>query len=211
MIAYGKKIIKENLMNYFKSKEGYAKEKIGIDYYFAYRTDSREYGFSVKGCLILTDYFVIELNSVTSSYICDYFKRKIMKKKLILFILLTIVQYTAAQKMKYGIFAFSKGVVETGEILEPARQFFIEAILDGNELIWGKEKIFSLYNKTERNNGFNSIISYEAVDNKNQRCYIYFMRDDTQQSSFKDIILITYENDKVGYYFNSREPEILNK
>ena len=61
MNAYDKKTIKQNLINYLRSKENYRKWKVPISSHFAYIANSTEQGFKMKEALILDDNMVIEL------------------------------------------------------------------------------------------------------------------------------------------------------
>lgn len=134
-----------------------------------------------------------------------------MKKKIIVLFLLSLLShFSIAQTLKYGIFASCQGYVKTGKLIDSPKQLFIDAILDKNTFSLGNDKKYSLYNKVEKVNGFNTTISYDAVDNKNQRCNICFFKDDTQQSFLKNMILIVYENNEIGCFFSSREPETIN-
>lgn len=130
-----------------------------------------------------------------------------MKKIFIAFLLLIFSHFSVAQKLKYGIFASCQGYVKTGKLIDSPKQFFIDAILDKHTFMFENSKKYTLYNKKEKVNGFNTTISYDAIDETNQRCNIYFYQDNTKQSSLKNMILIVYENSEIGYYFNSREPE----
>lgn len=132
-----------------------------------------------------------------------------MKKSFIIYLLLISSHFSIAQELKYGIFASCQGYVKTGKLIDSPKQVFIDAILNKNTFKFGDNKKYTLYNKVEKVDGFNSTISYDAIDNNNQRCNIYFFQDNTKQLSLRNMILIAYENSEIGYYFNSREPEII--
>lgn len=61
MNAYDKKTIKQNLINYLRSKGNYKKWEAPISSHFAYIANSTEQGFKMKEALILDDDMVIEL------------------------------------------------------------------------------------------------------------------------------------------------------
>lgn len=61
MNTYDKKTIKQNLINYLRSKGNYKKWEAPISSHFAYIANSTEQGFKMKEALILDDDMVIEL------------------------------------------------------------------------------------------------------------------------------------------------------
>ena len=131
-----------------------------------------------------------------------------MKKiTLILLLFASIAQYSSAQTIKYGIFATSKFSFKTNKVVEQPRQFFIDAILTGNNLKFGNDISFSLYNKKEEVDGFDKTTTFDGIDNKNQRCKIVITYRAMNETSLKTTIMIAYENSEFAYIYNSRDPE----
>ncbi|MFI3287046.1 MAG: hypothetical protein R3Y61_01065 [Rikenellaceae bacterium] len=61
MLNYDKKAIKNNILNYIKSKGDYKEMRLPIKNYCSYAFDYTESNYKVKECLILVDEYLIEL------------------------------------------------------------------------------------------------------------------------------------------------------
>jgi hypothetical protein len=71
MGEFDKKQIKNNLLNYLRSKASYSECKVGIKNHFAYNMTYTESGVKIKGCLMLTDSHVIELMIFSKKGVSD--------------------------------------------------------------------------------------------------------------------------------------------
>jgi hypothetical protein len=71
MGEFDQKQIKNNLLNYLRSKASYSKCKVGVKNHLAYNMTYSESGFKIKECLMLTDSYVIELMIFSKKGVSD--------------------------------------------------------------------------------------------------------------------------------------------
>ena len=71
MSAYNQKTIKNNLLNYLRSKDNYSECKVGVRKHFAYKANYSESGFKFKECMLLTDNHIIELMMFSKKGVSD--------------------------------------------------------------------------------------------------------------------------------------------
>lgn len=110
-------------------------------------------------------------------------------------------------KTEYSCFLSQDVNIETGEVSNQiTNNTLVTIYIDGNKLTLGSKK-YSLYNKTESNNGFTTITYYDAIDNANQRCKIRIIVNESADWTTKNAIVIWYnEISKTAKWYQSREP-----
>lgn len=82
-----------------------------------------------------------------------------------------------------------------------------EIIVDGNKLTLGT-KMYSMYNRSESTSGFRTIVKYDAIDNKDQRCKILFITNSSADWTGRNTVVIWYhEISPIAKWYQSRDPQ----
>jgi hypothetical protein len=95
---------------------------------------------------------------------------------------------------------------ETFEIDDP-KQDFIDIKQEGNRFYWGKDNVYTVYNKKERHDGFKSFTTYDFIDKYNQRGVLIYQYNRDSDWATKHMYYIFYEGIRMGRYFLSNNPE----
>lgn len=114
---------------------------------------------------------------------------------------------TSNSVVKWGIFASGTcdfETFETGEI----KQNFIDVKQEDNNFYWGKDNVYTLYNKKEKHSGFMSFTTYDFIDKYKQRGTLIYQHNRNADWSTKHMFYINYEGNKQGVVYCSREPEV---
>lgn len=130
-------------------------------------------------------------------------------KQITIILLLLITSFVSAEaKTLYSCFLSQDYNMETGAVSnQVTNNSLIDIYLDGNKLLLGN-KTYSLYNAKESNNGFVSIIHYDAIDGQNQRCKIKFITDSSADWATRNAIVIWYDEiSPIAKWYQSRDPQ----
>lgn len=127
---------------------------------------------------------------------------------LLLGLLLLICAGISAQQPKtiWKIFCSGSCDFETFET-GPVKQDFIDVIQDDNKFYWGKDNVYTVYNKKENHNGFMSYTTYDFIDRHNQRGTILYQHNRGADWATKHIFYIQYEGVRMGKFYCSNEPQ----
>ena len=132
-----------------------------------------------------------------------------MKKlfMLILAVLIHVGTYAQqnSQTIVWKVFASGPCNFETLEVGE-VKQDFIDVKQEGNRFFWGNDNVYTLYNKKEKHQGFQTVTTYDFIDKYKQRgVFIYTLNRDADWAN-KHMFWIHYEGIVMGKYYCSNEP-----
>lgn len=111
-------------------------------------------------------------------------------------------------KTRYSCFLSQDLNLETSAVSnQVTNNSLIDIYVDGNKLELGAKR-YSMYNKTETNNGFVKITHYDAIDGDGQRCKIKFIYDSSADWATRNAIVIWYDEiSPIAKWYQSRDPE----
>lgn len=130
-----------------------------------------------------------------------------MVKKIVIGTIL-FATINAYAKTRYSCFMSQDINIESGEVSHQiANNSLCDIYIDGNKLYLGS-KTYSMYNKTESNDGFVKIIHYDAVDGEMQRCKVKIVCDSSADWVTRNAIVIWYDEiSPIAKWYQSRDPQ----
>lgn len=133
-----------------------------------------------------------------------------MKLKFLLLAISILSVINVWSRTKYSCFLSQDLNMETSEVSNQITDnSLIDIYVDGNKLELGNKR-YSMYNKSESNNGFLKITHYDAIDGEGQRCKIKFIYDASADWGTRNAIVIWYDEiSSVAKWYQSRDPKNL--
>lgn len=130
-------------------------------------------------------------------------------KRIYLFLTMLALTLSSYAKSIYSCFLSQDVNMTTFEVSNQiTNNSLITITLDGSTLRLGEQKTYSLFNRTVSNNGFTTVIHYDAIDGQNQRCKIKFITDSSADWTTRNAIVIWYnEISQTAKWYQSRDPE----